>query len=104
MNCACLLLPALPPLQWELYQASIAAADGAIRLNEAGTARRWLEAAPAGYRGWERGDLHEVSDESLRVLEAHDLPVTGIAVSPGVRRLATLPKDGTIRILDSCRR
>lgn len=104
MNSAVLLLLALPPLQWELYQASIAAADGAIRLNETGTAKRWLDAAPADYRGWERSDLHGLSDQSLRVVKAHELPVTGIAVSPGGRRLATLPMDGTIRILDSRRR
>lgn len=97
-------MPALPPLQWELHQASIAAADGAIRLNETGTAKRWLDAAPAGHRDREWGYLHGLSDESLRVLKAHELPVTGIAVSPGVRRLATLPWDGTIRILDSGRR
>ncbi len=105
MNCAFLLLLALqPPLGWQLYQSSIAAADGAIRLNETGTAKRWLDATPAGYRRWERGYLHGLSDQSLRVIKAHELPVTGVAVSPGGRRLATLRMDGTIRILDSRRR
>ena len=83
---------------WALYRASIAAADGALRLHEASSAATWLEAAPSAHRGWEWRYLRGLADESLATTAAHAGPVTGLAVSPDGRFVATTSADKTVKV------
>ena len=71
------------------YQAHIAAAEKSLRLGEAIELRRWLDAAPTPYRGWEWRYLNAVSDTSTRAVAAPDTP-TRLAISPLGDRLATV--------------
>ena len=63
--CAVVVSASAPDLEWRLYLASIAAADGALRANETVATRRWLAEAPAHHRGWEWRYLAARADESL---------------------------------------
>jgi hypothetical protein len=54
------------------YQAHMAAAEKALRLNEAREQRRWLDGAPEAMRGWEWDYLNGVADTSLRTVVAPD--------------------------------
>ena len=76
-------------LEWRLYLASVAAADGALRSNETSAARHWLDEAPSRHRGWEWRYLRTRADESLQVVGAHDAVITGLAASPDGQWLAT---------------
>jgi WD40 repeat protein len=96
-----LLVVGQQPLEWQLYQASIAAASGAIRLNETAVAQRWLHAAPAAHRGWEWSYLHGLAHQSAAVIKAHDAPITGIATSPNGELLATTSADKSVKLWDS---
>lgn len=83
------------------YAAHVAAADAALRLQEAGAARRWLEGAPAERRGFEWRWLTARLDDSLLAVPAHEPVVFGVEVSPDGRRLATAGFDGTAKVWDT---
>ncbi len=83
---------------WALYRAAIAAADGALRLNETSAAVGWLAEAPAAHRGWEWRYLEALADQSLKSTPAHDGPVTGVAFSQDGRHLATTSTDKTVKV------
>jgi hypothetical protein len=113
-------------LEWRLYLASVAAADGALRANETSAARRWLDEGPSRHRGWEWRCLRARSDESLQAMGAHDAVITdqtvrlwtadsgdpvltipfsvqvcGARFSRDGARLAVLPMNGTVVLLDA---
>ena len=88
-------------LEWRLYLASVAAADGALRSNETSAARHWLDEAPSRHRGWEWRYLRARADESLQVVGAHDAVITGLAASPDGQWLATSSSDKTVRVWDA---
>jgi WD40 repeat protein len=54
--------------RWEYYRANIAAASGALQLQNIETARRALEAAPPEHRNWEWRHLHSQLDGARRVV------------------------------------
>ncbi|MCK7480092.1 MAG: hypothetical protein M0C28_24545 [Candidatus Moduliflexus flocculans] len=86
------------PDDWRLYRAAVAAADGALRLHETSAARQWLAEAPASHRGWEWSYLQAMADQSLLERQAHDAPITGLAVSADSRWLATTSGDKSVRL------
>jgi len=86
---------------WKLYLASIAAADGALRLHETSAAKRWLVAAPEAHRDWEWRYLNALADESTVERKAHDAPITGLAIDSTGRFLATTSGDRTVKLWDA---
>ena len=87
-------------MQRKLYRAAIAAADGALRLHDTNSAKQWLAEAPAELRGWEWRYLRRLSDESWQERQAHDGPITGLAVDAQGRWLASTSGDKTVKLWD----
>ena len=98
--CAAALLAsgAEPTLEWRLYRAAIAAADGALQLEGTSAAKRWLAEAPAAHRGWEWRYLNARADQSDSACKAHDAAITGLAISPDGAMLATTSGDKTLKL------
>lgn len=96
-----LLLAVQQPLERQLYQALIAAASGAIRLNETAAAHRWLDAAPRAHRGWEWDYLNRLARQSAAGINAHDAAITGISASDDGRLLATASGDKSVKLWDA---
>ncbi len=83
--------------RWEHYLAEIAAAANALQVNNTGSARRALEAAPAEHRNWEWHHFHSQLDGARAVLG----PRTGIMdISADGKRLAFINPDLTVRLWD----
>lgn len=87
--------------EWKLYQAAIAAADGALRLNETSAAKRWLSEAPAAHRGWEWRYLNGLAEQRAMERRAHDSAVTGLAVSADGGLIASTSGDKTVKLWDA---
>ncbi len=73
--------------RWERYRANIAAAAGALQLNNVGTARRALEAAPEEHRKWEWQHFYHQLDGAHEALP-EERPVYKVTFSPDGRWLA----------------
>ncbi len=86
---------------WDYYLASIAAADGALRLHETSTALRWLERAPVAHRGWEWRYLTASADESSFAIRPHAGAITGLAISDDGALLASTSADGTVLLTNA---
>ncbi|MGH8015670.1 MAG: WD40 repeat domain-containing protein, partial [Candidatus Zixiibacteriota bacterium] len=85
---------------YQSYLAHIAAANASLRLNEPVEARRWLELAPAHWRGWEYRYLMAMSDKSLGVFDSLSSQPMSQDYSSDGRFLATACEDSTVRIYD----
>lgn len=100
-TCAVSVAGVTPDLEWRLYLATIAAADGALRTNETSAALHWLGESPRIHRGWEWRFLAARSDQSLFERAAHAGPVTGVAVSRDGQWAASTSGDGTVKVWDA---
>ena len=81
------------------YQASLGAADGALRLHETDQCRRWLELAPAELRGFEGHHLARQRDRSSARYAVHGQALTDLAESADGRDLYAQLMDDTVRVL-----
>ncbi|MFM9995163.1 MAG: WD40 repeat domain-containing serine/threonine protein kinase [Phycisphaerales bacterium] len=80
------------------YVAGIAAADAAIRAEDAGTAKARLAQTPEDLRGWEWRHLAYRADRSLLTLPG--APAFAALVSPDGASLAVVRQDDTVDLLD----
>lgn len=87
--------------QYQSYLAHIAAANASFRLNDPAEAKRWTQAAPAGYRGWEWHYLNNLSDASLQSADLSATNPTSMAISPDHLWVALSGADGTIRLAET---
>jgi WD40 repeat protein/tRNA A-37 threonylcarbamoyl transferase component Bud32 len=88
----------------QAYRANLAAAAGAIRLEDGATARRMLAEAPGELRGWEWRHLNWLVDRS-RVTLAGPAPPAGAAfiadaAAGGGTKLEAVYSDGTAIVWD----
>jgi serine/threonine protein kinase len=68
--------------RWGRYRANIAAAAGALQLQNSGPARRALDDAPAEHRNWEWHHFHNQLDGASLVLDAPGRKTTVIPAAP----------------------
>ncbi len=87
--------------QYQSYLAHIAAANGSLRLNEAGEAKRWLDAAPARHRGWEWSFLMAQCDVSLNARDFAETMPTQVSWSPDGSQIILPMSDSSIRFFDA---
>jgi len=90
---------------WESYRAHIAAANAHRRLNEASTARRWLNGTTPKHRGWEHRWLASSLDQSVTTFRDEDTPGSpnGMILSPCNQLMAVWDDAGSstsLRLLD----
>ncbi|HEX6278598.1 MAG TPA: WD40 repeat domain-containing protein, partial [Pyrinomonadaceae bacterium] len=85
-------------VEYRSYLAHIAAASSAIRLNETGDAKRWLEAAPAKYRGWEWSYLDAKANQYVESRTPHDSSINALAVSPDGMWIASVASDRSVKV------
>ncbi len=95
LGCPQSAAPRRPDAELESYLAHVAAAHGALRLDEPAEMRRWLDAVPASSRGFEWRWLYAQSDQSLRILPIGGEPYA-LDVSPDLERLAVAGTDGSV--------
>lgn len=94
--------PAVPDAELQSYRAHLAAAEASLRLHDTLAARRWLDEAPTGPRGWEWHHVSARCDEAALVIDAHPGAVVfGLRVSADGRRLATASYDKTAALWDA---
>lgn len=74
--------------RWERYRANIAAASAALQLQNSGTARLALEAAPPEHRNWEWLYLHSQLDAASFVLPAPGGKYRSHVLSPSGQQVA----------------
>ena len=103
-TCSDLAIPQKADVEYRSYLAHIAAASNALRVNENGEARRWIDAAPVKYRGWEWAYLNAQTSQHASSRSIHTAPVTLIAVSPDGKLLASASSDRTVKLIDSASR
>ncbi len=83
------------------YLAHLAAANSALRLNEASEARRWLDEIPEAARSWEWQLLNAKTDSSSCKLVAEKWTQVRLDLSPGGDQLAVAGDDGFVRIIEA---
>ncbi|MBK6724335.1 MAG: hypothetical protein IPG58_14045 [Acidobacteria bacterium] len=88
-------------IEYRSYLAHIAAASNALRVNETGEARRWIDAAPVKYRGWEWSFLNAQTSQFSASRTLHTAPVTAVPASPDGKLLASASSDRTIKVTDA---
>jgi WD40 repeat protein/serine/threonine protein kinase len=74
--------------RWGRYRSNIAAAYGALQLQNSGAARSALEDAPEEHRNWEWQYLHSQLDGASLVLPVPGGKIKALALSPSGRQLA----------------
>jgi eukaryotic-like serine/threonine-protein kinase len=79
--------------RWERYRSNIAAAAGALQLQNSGTARSALEAAPPEHRNWEWQYLHSQLDGASLVLPVPGSKLESLVLSPSGRQVAVCGAD-----------
>ncbi|MCA9244690.1 MAG: WD40 repeat domain-containing protein [Phycisphaerales bacterium] len=84
----------------ESYRAHLAAAESALRLGEPAEARRWLDAAPSGSRGWEWSHLDVLLDQSRKVVENLDSSVRSLALESRGDLAAVALASGRVALID----
>ncbi|HEX2896841.1 MAG TPA: hypothetical protein VHP63_02180, partial [candidate division Zixibacteria bacterium] len=82
------------------YLAHITAANASLRLNEPAEARRWLDATPVIWRGWEYQYLAAQLDKSLNVLDSLPAKPLSQDFSSDGKLLAVGCEDNVVRIYD----
>lgn len=83
---------------WESYRATIAAAAGAIQVNEPATARRALDDAPVANRGWEWRYLNaRLSAWTGRIGNGR---LVDAGVDQAAREVVVLSADGDLEVWD----
>ncbi len=85
---------------YQSYLAHVAAAGASLRLNEPNEARRWLNSAPAAWRGWEYQYLAASLDQSLGIFDSLSSRPLSLDYSPDGKMLAVACEDTTVRIYD----
>lgn len=85
-------------LRYQSYLAHISAANSSLRLNEKAEAKRWLENAPAEYRGWEWNYLINRIDGSIADYNLKDITPTKITYSKNGKYVAFGDLTGIIHI------
>lgn len=86
------------PMEYQSYLAHVAAAGASLRLNEKPEATRWLDGAPAAYRGWEWHLLKGQSDRCLSKISTGDVRAIELDFSPDGTLLAAAMENGEIRL------
>lgn len=89
-----------PSPEYRSYLAHIAAADGALRLNESSEAQRWLDAALPGERGWEWRYLNALTDESWKKIFTATHPIRDMSIASNGSMIALALTDGSIQLYD----
>ncbi len=74
--------------RWGRYRSNIAAASGALQLQNSGAARIALDDAPQEHRNWEWRHLHSQLDGSAIVLPVPGGKVMSLVLSPSGRQFA----------------
>lgn len=85
-------------MEYNLYRATISAAEALLQLRETGEAKENLRSAPVKFRGWEWSYLDRLSDASTMTFRAHSGGVASVAVSPDGAMIASGSADSTIRL------
>ena len=88
------------PAPGNSYLAHLAAANSALRLNEAPEARRWLDEIPVAERDWEWNLLNSRVDSSVRQISTDNWAPVRMDVSIDGRLLAVATSDGFVRLYD----
>lgn len=83
------------------YLAHLAAANSALRLNEAPEARRWLDEIPETARSWEWHLLNARVDSSTEQLSTESWTPLRLDLSADNSRLAVAGSDGWVRIYNA---
>ncbi|HEV3263501.1 MAG TPA: protein kinase, partial [Gemmataceae bacterium] len=79
--------------RWERYRSNIAAAAGALQLQNSGTARSALDAAPPEHRNWEWQYFHNQLDGASLVLPVQGGKVIALVLSPSGQQIAVCCAD-----------
>jgi serine/threonine protein kinase len=74
--------------RWERYRANVAVAAGALQLQNSGTARSALDAAPPELRNWEWQYFHGQLDGASLVLPVPGGKIHSLVLSPSGRQIA----------------
>ncbi len=97
-SCA-VTVPVLAADDARLYRAAIAAADATLRLHDTKAAKRWLEEAPSGLRGFEWHYLKSRVDESVLSADT-GVAVNDVAISADGNLIASTGRDGSVKLWD----
>ncbi len=79
--------------RWQSYRSNIAAAAGALQLQNSATARDALEAAPPEHRNWEWQHFHSQLDGARVVLRVPGGRVASLVLNPSGRQVAVCCDD-----------
>lgn len=82
------------------YRAHVAAAEYALRLNDVGHAREWLELSPAAQRGFEWRALWAMLDGSVADVAREGSAVWEVSVRGDGGAIATSLNDGAVAVYD----
>ncbi len=74
--------------RWERYRSNIAAAAGSLQIQNIGSARSALDAAPQEHRNWEWQYYHSQLDGARLVLSVPGGRILSIVLSPSGRQIA----------------